>query len=461
MNQPKLNVSAEDPSCMPKVREYLDTDRGTPPKFLYEDSTHDLGNAAIPVERYVSPKWHQREVEKLWLQTWQMACRENDLPNVGDQLAYDIVGQSAIVVRSSENEIKAFYNSCRHRGNRLLEGAARSKTISCSMHSWTWNLDGTINRIPCRWDFPNVSDERAALVPLRAECWNGMVFVNFDANAAPLADFLTPQIRSQWERWPQGRCWKSGHVAKVVPCNWKAAIEAFLESYHVFRVHPQITPHTGDCNSKYDFYGPHGRMIVPIGVASPHMGGLEEQAVVEAMMGDLFSNFFGADAHKHTIPKIGPGETSRTVLSDYLRGMHQARGLDLSKASDSEILDAVEYFVYPNLILWGGYSLPLYYRVRPNGQDHNSCIWELMVVVPMPEGVPLPPDAPLRMTPSDEPWAAAAELGGLGPLVDQDMVNLAKLQRGLQSRACSELVFSNYQERNLRNFHQHLEKQLS
>ena len=461
MQQPKPKVSAEDPTCMPQLREYLDADRGRPPEFFYEESTEDLGNATIPVERYLSQEWHNREVDKLWLKTWQMACRENDIPKVGDQLAFDVVGQSVVLVRSAEDTISAFHNTCRHRGNRLVDGVTSAQSIQCSMHSWTWNLDGTVKRIPCRWDFPTVRDDKAALVPVRVERWNGIVFINFDANAASLSEFLTPQLRRQWERWPHGRFWKSGHVAKVVPCNWKAAIEAFLESYHVFKVHPQITPHTGDCNSKYDFYGPHGRMVVPIGVASPHMGGLEDQAVVEAMMGDLFSNFFGADAHKQEMPKVGPGESARSVLSDYLRGMHKARGLDLSSVSDSEILDGIEYFIYPNLIMWAGYSLPLYYRVRPNGQDPNSCIWELMVVVDVPAGAPLLRDAAMRMTPTDEPWAAAPELGGIGALVDQDMVNLAKIQRGMQSQACRELIFSNYQERNLRNFQRHVERQVS
>lgn len=99
--------------------------------------------------------------------------------------------------------------------------------------------------------------------------------------------------------------------------------------------------------------------------------------------------------------------------------------------------------------------------VRPNGDDHESSIFEVLVMMWLPEGAPRPKDSPLKMTPPDEPWGAVAELGGLGPIIDQDMVNLVKFQRGIRSDGITQVHFANYQERNIRNLHQNLEQFIS
>jgi hypothetical protein len=150
------------------------------------------------------------------------------------------------------------------------------------------------------------------------------------------------------------------------------------------------------------------------------------------------------------------------MCADFVReAMGQQFGQDFSQASDSEMLDATQYFVFPNFIPWAGNAFPMAYRVRPNGDDHESCIFETMIMTGLPDGAPRPKDAPLKMTPPDEPWGAVPELGGLGPIVDQDMVNLVKFQRGMKSDGIKVVQLANYQERNVRNLHHNLEKFLS
>ncbi|MGH9035572.1 MAG: aromatic ring-hydroxylating oxygenase subunit alpha [Acidimicrobiia bacterium] len=459
---PRPGVNVEDQESMPTFTDYLKADRGAPPEFFFERSTRDLGNDSVPVEVFTSPVWHQRETEKLWTRMWQVACRENDVPNVGDQLAYDVVGQSVLVVRTAPDEIRAYHNSCRHRGTRLVESCASASQIQCTFHSWTWNLDGTLKHIPCRWDFPTVCDEEVPLVEVKVARWNGMVWVNLDPGAGPLEDFIPGEVRRQLERWPENRGWKAAHIGKILPCNWKAALAAFIEVYHAFKVHPELMEYAADANAQYDFYGPHARMLSAIGAPSPHLGqASDDQAIVDAMLGDAFANLFGDSGAAPEIPQLGPGDTARGLLSDFMRQSLGAQtGVDFSGISDTEVLDAIEYFVFPNTVIWGGYAFPMHYRVRPNGHDHRSCLWEVMIIAPMPEGVPLPPDVPMRMTATEEPWSASAELALLGPILDQDMVNLTKLQRGLESDACQAVRLSNYQERNIRNFHQHLAARL-
>ena len=452
-------VSAEDPESMPRVVDLLRKDRGDPPPFLAEESGPDLGTAPIPVEHFISADWYAKEAADFWPKVWQVACWENDIPCVGDRISYDIVDQSVLIVRTAPDEIKAFYNNCRHRGTRLLDGCTNSDVIQCPFHGWTWDLEGGLKHIPCRWDFPGLQDESAGLVEVKVGRWNGWVFINLDPSCEPLAEFIGPDLMEQWGHWPRDGYRKVGHVGKIVNCNWKTAQDAFLETYHVFKVHPEGKPYYGDANTKYDLYGPHGRFISPIGVPSPHLGELDDDAIVAAMMGDSYSNLMRSGDEDRTVAPLQADETARTRLADFMRASLSNQGKDLSRVSDTEVLDAIHYFVFPNIVAWGAYPLPFQYRFRPY-RDVDTCLMEVMVVMPVPEGETLEPDVQLRMTPPGEPWRYAKELGLAGPLFDQDMDNLQKLQAGMKNASCTQVHLAHYQEREIRNFHHHLARYL-
>jgi hypothetical protein len=205
-------------------------------------------------------------------------------------------------------------------------------------------------------------------------------------------------------------------------------------------------------------------MLGVVGVSSPHLGEVDDpQLIVDGMLGDAVGNMFGES--EFDMPQLPEGATemdARQLCADFVRQAMGAQfGVDFSGASDSEMLDATQYFVFPNFIPWAGNAFPMAYRVRPNGDDHESSIFEVLVMMWLPEGAPRPKDSPLKMTPPDEPWGAVAELGGLGPIIDQDMVNLVKFQRGIRSDGITQVHFANYQERNIRNLHQNLEQFIS
>jgi phenylpropionate dioxygenase-like ring-hydroxylating dioxygenase large terminal subunit len=148
-------------SSGPTVADTLASDRYPPPAPLLENCYTFLGDEDISFARYTSPEFFQREVESLWPRSWQWACREEHVPDVGDTYVYDIGPYSVIVVRSGEDVIEAFLNSCTHRGTRLLasEGSGYSPAFTCPFHGWSWELNGSIKNIPGRWDFPHVSDK--------------------------------------------------------------------------------------------------------------------------------------------------------------------------------------------------------------------------------------------------------------------------------------------------------------
>jgi len=453
-------VSADVRESMTTVEEYLRHDGGAP-DVLFERSTKDHGTAPLSKECYVSAAWADLEMDKLWKRVWQMACRENDIPAVGDFVEYVIGTQSVIVVRDAPDSIKALQNSCRHRGTALVQGCGSRQELECTFHGWTWNLDGSLKRIPCRWDFPDVTDEACRLPECRVATWNGFVFINFDPDAPSLEEYLGEAVPRHFERWPLAQRWKAVHVVKPVPANWKVAFEAFIEDYHVFRTHPQIVPYAGDCNSQYDIFDDlHGRMITAMGVASPHAGDqYSYQDTVDAMIGDLIADVVREQGVEVPIPQVPEGGTSRQVLAEFMRqSVGQRSGVDLSGLSDAEALDAIEYHVFPNLIPWGGFSFPLVYRYRPAGRDPNWCLFDIMIFVPFPEGAEMPKDAPPVLLPAEGPFSDCAELGPLGPVYDQDMVNMTRVQKGLQNDGLTEVNFAQYQEMNIRNFHANLSR---
>jgi phenylpropionate dioxygenase-like ring-hydroxylating dioxygenase large terminal subunit len=461
-------VSSEIRESMRSTESYLREDRGHVPDALFEQSTRDLGSEPLDKAPFVDRSFHELEKERLWKRVWQMACRENDIPEVGDRIVYDIVDQSIVLVRSAPDEIKAFHNTCMHRGTRLVDPESGDPTsgnsFTCSFHGWRYNLDGSINTIPCRWDFPLVRDEQVHLSEVKVGRWNGFVFINQDPDAPPFEEFLGETIPRHFLNWPRDRAYKAAHIGKVVPCNWKLAAEAFLEIYHIISTHPNFLPYSADCNAQYDFWGPHGRMMGVVGAPSPHLGDVDDpQAIVDGMLGDAVGNMWG-DA-EFEMPQLPEGATdldARRLCSDFVKQSFQEMfGVDFSDASDSEMLDAVQYFVFPNFIPWAGNAFPMAYRVRPNGDDHESSIFEVLVMTWLPEGTPRPKDSPLKMTPPDEPWGAVPELAGLGPIIDQDQANLIKFQRGMKSDGIKQVHFANYQERNVRNLHHNLEKFLA
>src|SRR5262245_29001138 len=159
-----------------------------------------------------------------------MACREEEIPAVGDHVVYEIANLSVLVVRAAPDSIRAYHNVCLHRGRLLKERDGNSRELRCLFHGFTWSLDGKLAHVPCAWDFPHVDAEKFALPELRVGTWGGFVFVNMDPACAPLSEFLVGLDR-HFERWPLERRYKQAHVAKRMRANWKVVQEAFMEAY--------------------------------------------------------------------------------------------------------------------------------------------------------------------------------------------------------------------------------------
>ena len=438
------------------INKILARDKAAAPSALLEQNYQFLGDDDIPTSRYTSQAFFQREVDSLWSNTWQWACREEHVPDEGDNYVYNIGPYSVIVVRVDDNTIKAFVNSCTHRGTRLLaeEGAGYSQGFTCPFHGWSWQLDGSINNIPGRWDFPHVEDSTHGLQEVSCERWGGFIFINIDPKAKPLAEYLGV-MTEHFKQFPLDRRCVKAHVQKLLPANWKVAQEAFMEAYHNFETHD--SPH--GANAQYDIFSDYvSRFIHNIGNYSPealsdYAGDkwrsppMTEQEMLEGL------------AVEGRVLK--EGETAREVAAQSIRdNMSAATGLDLTGYGDSLMLDSIEYHLFPNMFFFPGVMVPMVYRFRPNGDDVDSCIFDLMVLELLPEGQEHPEPPEPTFLDIEQSYTEAEELGWLGPVYDEDTGNLQLLTQGLKS-SLKGATLGNYQEARIRRVHLTLESFLA
>ena len=154
----------------------------------------------------------------------------------------------------------------------------------CPFHGFAWTIDGDLQDIPSRWDFPQVEAEDFKLPQAKTGVWAGFVFINPDPDAEPLMDFIG-EMDDHFQVWDLERRFKQAHVAKVIHANWKIAQEAFCEAYHVNATHPQIMPYLGDTNSQIDIWDNFSRVITAGGTPSPNLDWTPtEDEMMRAMM---------------------------------------------------------------------------------------------------------------------------------------------------------------------------------
>ena len=446
----------------PCYQDYLARDTNTVPKTLGTEHSEYLGSAPLEASRYTSQAFFDREATHLWPRVWQMVCREEDIPDVGDVYVYDIVGKSFLVTRVAADEIRAYYNVCLHRGRKLRTESGQTENFRCPFHGFTWDLNGSIRSVPCRWDFEHLSDDDLKLPEARIATWGGFVFLNMNLDAPPLEEYLEV-LPAHFERWRLEDCYKAAHVAKAIRCNWKVAMEAFMESYHVIATHPQILPVIADANAQYDILGRHvNRNLTAFAAPSPHLGqGVTEEEVLRGML-SLWGKPGSAD---ELLAGTGAdtGKTEpRRILGALNRGaFRRAHGGDYSTVTDAETLDALVYNVFPNFSPWAGFAPNIVYRWRPRNRAVDECLMEVMILKRVSEGASKPRGVPVHWLDDDEPWSSASELPILGPVIDQDMSNMPYVQEGLAASANNEVQLGNYQEVRIRHFHQTLDEYLT
>ena len=189
---------------------------------------------------YRDPEITELEERRIFARTWQLVGHVGRLPNPGDYLTSTAGSQPVLVLRDEHGELRAFRNVCRHRGSRLLSGSGQcGKAIRCRYHGWTYRTDGELIGVPEGRSIAGLDKSKLGLFPARVETLCGLIFVNLDVHAEPLADQVTG-LPERLERYGIEHLVPSGEWHNHQPSNWKIVIDNYNEGYHVPIAHPGL-----------------------------------------------------------------------------------------------------------------------------------------------------------------------------------------------------------------------------
>lgn len=444
-------------SPLPMYQEIVSGDAKPAQPIFREYSEVDVDLPRIPRARYTDKAFYDLEVEHMWSKVWQVACREEQIPEVGDCVLYDGPAGALIIVRSAEDEIRAHYNTCLHRGMKLCASDTSVGAFRCPYHGFTWNLDGTIQRVPSRWDFRHVDNAELTLPQAKVAVWAGFVFVNHDLDAEPLEQYLG-RMAGDFEGWMRRDGYLAINIRKVIRANWKACIEAFVEGFHVPELHAQGAAWAGDSSFQYDVWADEAnvsRFLEPIGTPSEHIASPPDE---DHRLQDMYRMITGKDEDA----PVPPGTPLRSYIADVSRRMFsEFEGADFSGLSDAEALDGMQYSLFPNLVLFRNLLHPYAYRFVPVRGRPDLTVFDFMILKKKPADGPVPETQFIELAHEDLYADSGAFPAWLGEIYDQDAFGLAELQEGLNAGGRDYVIFSQYQEVRCRHIHQTLNAYLA
>jgi phenylpropionate dioxygenase-like ring-hydroxylating dioxygenase large terminal subunit len=427
---------------------------------------HEAGGMVIvPGSRYTSRDFFDLEMERLWPRVWQIACREEEIPNPGDFLEYMIGDQSVLVVRQDVDTITAFFNTCMHRGTRLAAGVGNFATseIRCRYHAWRWDLAGDIIEVVDRHEYPaTMTDDDVHLGEVQVGRWGGFVFVNMDRDCESFESFLG-DVPEQFASYRFDDLRFRSYRTIIFEANWKTCIDSFQEGYHPQGLHPQMLTWFDDTRMVYRQVGQHSRYDAPrrreMG-PSPRLGlgpdDYDEQELlanrVDAMAG-LFSRKDQKLLEELKTNGPPPGKTALEVFDELRLNAMRERGYDLSGLDPDDVLSNGTIHIFPNLvgpITHGNVTL---YRARPNGLDPDSTILDYWALEWLPDGA----DAPPVERKFYDDWSTK----NWGLINNQDFANFVEVTRGIKSRGYRGARLNPVQEANIIHHEQVLDRYLA
>jgi phenylpropionate dioxygenase-like ring-hydroxylating dioxygenase large terminal subunit len=302
----------------------------------------ELGTAPVSYADSITPEFYERERDAIFGRTWLNVGRVEQLPKVGSYFTKEIdaARTSIVVVRSSKDEVRAFHNICRHRGNKLVwqdypgeETSGTCRQFTCKYHAWRYDLEGALTFVQQEDEFFDLDKADYSLAAVRTEVWEGWIFVNFDTeDSTPLRDYLG-EMGKGLEGYPFHELTQVHRYRAEVGSNWKLFIDAFAEFYHAPVLHAKQS--VADESRKliefgyealaYEIDGPHG-MVSSWGGMSPP----KDLNMVKPIERKLRSGLFGPwDAPDIGIDDLPPGLNP---------ARHKAWGLD-------------SYVFFPNFML--------------------------------------------------------------------------------------------------------------
>jgi len=196
----------------------------------------------LPAWTYLSAELLELEYERVILPSWQFVCHQNQVREAGDFATLDLMRDSIIVMRGKDGALRAFQNACRHRGSKLLDGEGTCKhRITCPYHAWSYQLDGRLAAVPSEKTFPGLDKSQLGLKELELEVFCGLVFVRIVGGGAPIAELWGDLAKELAPYRIEEMVPAEGvQISEEWACNWKVALDNYLDNYHVPFGHPGL-----------------------------------------------------------------------------------------------------------------------------------------------------------------------------------------------------------------------------
>ncbi len=219
--------------------------------FRKTADTLAAGATTLPQQHFVSPEIFSQEQEKIFSSQWLLVGHQSQIAKAGDYFVREVLpsprgngatggGESLIVLRDRNGEIRGFYNVCRHRGTRLCEEhSGNSTALQCPYHAWTYGLDGRLIGSPHMDEVPGFDRDDYALHPVKLGVWEGFIFVNLADDPMPLEEWFAP-LGFKFSHWNLPLLRSAKRIEYDVKANWKLMFENYSECYHCPGVHPML-----------------------------------------------------------------------------------------------------------------------------------------------------------------------------------------------------------------------------
>ena len=335
----------------------------------------NLRGDPITNDRYFSKDFMQKEWDNMWTKIWLIAGREIQIKEPGDYIVHDLITESVIIVRQDDGSIKGFYNSCAHRGQRLVNFDSSQDSFRCPYHDWQFGLNGDVIGCPDPDDFPEGSPiGKRKLVEVRVDTWDGFIFYTMNDEAPELLEYLDPlpeiyknhnfknQIRAQW-------------VRVELDVNWKFFCDNFNESYHTRFVHPQV-PSVIDQDhftSRYEMFPKGHARIIQMG--RPSLRDRVDENEDHPFKGILED--WGVDTSKYkdyeTLSDQGWIDLKKAKRKNYKeKGYNHYENL-----SDEELTESPFQFIFPNIAMGVQADGCILLNWFPHPTDPEKCYFDL------------------------------------------------------------------------------------
>lgn len=239
----------------------------THPAASRTDIVDVSGTRTLPAYYYTDPAVLEIERDDLFFRQWHYACHAGRLERPGDFVTGTLFDQDFFLVRGQDNEIRAFYNVCAHRGHRLLDGSGCKNRITCPYHAWTYALDGRLMGLRSSGEGQCFSRSDISLSGIKVDRILDFIFINLAPDAPPLAAFAPGLAESISARVPDLENYRSSENADyfggAYECNWKVVIDNFLECYHCETAHSSFSDLMDIKQSRFSLHGTYSYQYIP------------------------------------------------------------------------------------------------------------------------------------------------------------------------------------------------------